>query len=40
MLLYFALSPDNILWSPRKVVVFDFYDYIKSSYDIVSVKKT
>ena len=39
MLLYCTLSSDNILWSPRKVVVCDFYDYINPSYDIVSVKK-
>ena len=40
MLLYFTLSPDNILGSPRKIMVCDFYDFINPSYDIVSVKKS
>ena len=39
MLLYSTLSQDSILWSPRKVMVCDFYDYINPSYDILSVKK-
>ena len=28
---YFTSSPDNILWSPRKVMVCDFYDYMNPS---------
>ena len=39
MLLYFTLIPDNIPWTPRKVMVCDLYDYISPSYDIISVKK-
>ena len=39
MLLYFTLSPDNMLWSPRKVVFLIFYDYVDPWYGIVSVKK-